>query len=124
MTEPKRIEIDGLSSTEHSVKDTEAQRNKSVYSTSGRKVSEWEALQIVAAGDLQTINAEIDAIEVDLQAVNMRSTWYKPLLKFNDPKYFTWLLVGKFLHSNLGPSADTRKALHPWADFFQVLISP
>lgn len=103
MTEPKRVEIDEISSTDHSIKDSEkalgrpaeAQRNQSVYSTSGRKVSEWEALQIAAAGDLQTINAEVDAIEVDLQAMNMRSTWYKPLIKFSDPKYFTWLLVGK-----------------------------
>ena len=101
MAEPKRVEIDGISSTEHSIKDAEqarpeAQRNKSVYSTSGRRVSEWEALQIVAAGDLETINAEVDAIEIDLQAMNMRSTWYKPLVNFSDPKYFTWLLVGEF----------------------------
>jgi hypothetical protein len=99
MVEPKRVEIDEISSTEHSIKDAEkarpdATRNQSVYSTSGRKVSEWEAMQIAAAGDLTTINAEVDAIEIELQAMNMRSTWYKPLIKFNDPKYFTWLLVG------------------------------
>lgn len=99
MAEPKRVEIDEISSTEHSIKDTEKARpdparNQSVYSTSGRKVSEWEAIQIAAAGDLTTINAEVDAIEIELQAMNMRSTWYKPLIKFDDPKYFTWLLVG------------------------------
>lgn len=104
MAEPKRVEIDEISSTDHSIKDTEkaldcpagAQRNQSVYTTGGHKVSEWEALQIAAAGDLQTINAEVDGIEADLQAMNMRSTWYKPLVKFSDPRYFTWLLVGKF----------------------------
>ena len=102
MAEPKRVEADEISSTEHSVKDSEqaippaAQRNQSVYSTHGRRLSEWEALQIVAAGDLETINAEVDAIEVDLRAMNMKSTWYKPLLQFSNPKYFTWLLVGVF----------------------------
>ena len=101
MAEPKRVEIDEISSAEHSIKDAEKAsprpdpaRNQSVYSTSGRKVSEWEALQIAAAGDLTTINAEVDAIEMELQAMDMRSTWYKPLIKFSDPKYFTWLLVG------------------------------
>lgn len=69
-------------------------RNNSVYSSSGRKVSEWEALQMVAAGDLDTINREIDAVEADLVAMNIQSTWYKPQLKLSDPRYFTWLLVG------------------------------
>jgi hypothetical protein len=100
MAEPNRVEAGEISSTEHSMKDSEkaippaAQRNQSVYSNAGRRLSEWEALQIVAAGDLETINAEVDAIEVDLQAMDIKSTWYKPLLQFSDPKYFTWLLVG------------------------------
>lgn len=70
------------------------QSQKSVYSSSGRKVSEWEALQMVAAGDLETINREMDDIEADLQTMNIKSTWYKPQLRLNDPRYFTWLLVG------------------------------
>lgn len=60
-----------------------------------RHVSEWEALQIAQAGDLETINAEVDEIEAELQQLNLRSTWYKPLLKFRDPKTFNYLLVGK-----------------------------
>ena len=60
-----------------------------------RRVSEWEALQIAQAGDLETINAEVDEIEAELQLLNLRSTWYKPLLKFNNPKMFNYLLVGK-----------------------------
>jgi hypothetical protein len=133
MAEPQRVEIDGISSTDHSVKDSEkalgrppaeAKRNQSVYSTSGRKVSEWEALQIAAAGDLQTINAEVDAIEVDLQAMSMRSTWYKPLIKFSDPKYFTWLLVGECACPWHAINCLFEKQdLLPWAVFFLVLIS-
>ena len=107
MAEPQRVETDGISSRERSINDNDhdsertlggrpahATRNQSVYNSSGRRVSEWEALQIAAAGNLTIINAEVDAIEVELQALNMRSTWYKPLIKFSDPKYFTWLLVG------------------------------
>lgn len=60
-----------------------------------RRVSEWEALQIAQAGDLETINAEVDEIEAELQLLNLRSTWYKPLLTFRDPKMFNYLLVGK-----------------------------
>lgn len=76
------------------VKPKGPSRNNSVYSSSGRKVSEWEALQMVAAGDYDTINREIDAVEADLVAMNIQSTWYKPQLKLSDPRYFTWLLVG------------------------------
>lgn len=60
-----------------------------------RRVSEWEALQIAQAGDLATINAEVDEIEAELQLLNLRSTWYKPLLTFRNPKTFNYLLVGK-----------------------------
>jgi hypothetical protein len=59
-----------------------------------RQVSEWEALQIVAAGDMDTINREMDEIEAELQAKNITSTWLKPQLRLKDPRYFTWLLVG------------------------------
>ena len=59
-----------------------------------RQVSEWEALQIVAAGDLESIDKEVDEIEADLQAMNIQSTWFKPQLRLKDPRYFTWLLVG------------------------------
>lgn len=60
-----------------------------------RRVSEWEALQIAQAGDLGTINAEVEEIEAELQQINLKSTWYKPLLTFRDPKKFNYLLVGK-----------------------------
>lgn len=62
--------------------------------TPQRQVSEWEAIQIVAAGDNDAIDREIALVEADLQAMNIRSTWYKPQLKMKDPRHFTWLLVG------------------------------
>ncbi|CAG8975512.1 hypothetical protein HYALB_00012289 [Hymenoscyphus albidus] len=76
------------------VKPNSPSRNPSVYSNSGRKASEWEALQMVAAGDYDTINREIDQLEANLQAMNIQSTWYKPQLCLKDPRHFTWFLVG------------------------------
>jgi hypothetical protein len=70
-------------------------RGVSAARKSPRNVSEWEALQIAQAGDLATINAEVDEIEAELQLLNLRSTWYKPLLKFRNPKTFNYLLVGR-----------------------------
>lgn len=59
-----------------------------------RGLSEWEAIQIAAAGDTDTIDREIGEIEASLQAMNIKSTWFKPQLRLSNPKYFTWLLVG------------------------------
>lgn len=61
-----------------------------------RVLSEWEALQIAEAGDHDTIDREIAAVEADLQTMKIASTWYKPQLKIRDPRHFTWLLVGRF----------------------------
>ena len=69
-------------------------RNKSVYSQSGRRLSEWEAMQIANAGDFETIDAEIDELEAELEQRNRSSKWYQYELQFKDPRYFTWLLVG------------------------------
>jgi hypothetical protein len=69
--------------------------NPTAHHKSTRRVSEWEALQIARAGDLETINAEVDEIEAELQLLNLRSTWYKPLLNFRNPQMFNYLLVGK-----------------------------
>ena len=117
MTDPTQRDGDTVSSTEHSEagiahKDytngrddigkeendghlSVPQRNKSVYSSSGRRVSEWEAIQIVAAGDNATIDAEIYEIEAELQTMSIKSTWHKPQLRLKNARYFTWLLVGK-----------------------------
>jgi hypothetical protein len=59
-----------------------------------RQVSEWEALQIAAVGDNDTIDREIAMVEADLQAMNIQSTWFKPQIRLKDPRHFTWLLVG------------------------------
>lgn len=61
-----------------------------------RRLSEWEAIQIAAAGDHDTIDREIGEIEASLQEMNIKSTWFKPQLRLNDPRHFTWLLVGKW----------------------------
>ena len=66
-------------------------RNKSVYSTSGRRLSQWEAIQVAAAGEFDTIDAEIDEIEAQLQQTKVSSRFQ---LNFKDPRHFTWLLVG------------------------------
>lgn len=59
-----------------------------------RAVSEWEAIQMAAAGDTDSIDRELALVEADLQKMNIKSTWYKPQLKMKDPRHFTWLLVG------------------------------
>ncbi|RDW67630.1 fructose transporter 1 [Coleophoma cylindrospora] len=64
-----------------------------VYSRSGRQLSEWEAIQIAAAGDIETINAELDELEVELQNRPKSNRWYNYELQFKDPRHFTWLLV-------------------------------
>jgi len=107
MADPKSSNSDIISSADHSEaglptknvideKDV-ALQHKSKPSLGGRRVSEWEALQIVAAGDLETIDREVDEIEADLQAINIRSTWFKPQVRLKDPRHFTWLLVGTSL---------------------------
>jgi hypothetical protein len=98
-------DVDAISSDENSeggiptkqVVDEKAfpagpQRNQPTRPTGGRRVSEWEAIQIAAAGDLDTIDREVAEVEADLQ-----STWSKPQLRLKDPRHFTWLLVGTFL---------------------------
>ncbi|KAL3418081.1 sugar transporter [Phlyctema vagabunda] len=73
--------------------ETRHDRKNSVYSNSGRRMTEWEAIQIAAAGDLETINAEIDEIDLDLQNTPRSTRWYNYELNFKDPRHFTWLLV-------------------------------
>ncbi len=105
MAEPKMSDSDAISSAEHSdagvpVKDVN-EKNISVPArpVNNRKVSEWEAIQMAAAGDVETIDRELDEIDADLQAMNIKSTWFKPQLKLKDPRHFTWLLVGRLLVS-------------------------
>jgi hypothetical protein len=62
---------------------------------SRRVISEWEAMQIAEAGDHDTIDREIAHVEADRQAMDIKSTWFKPQLKLKDPRHFTWLLVGE-----------------------------
>jgi hypothetical protein len=102
-------DVDAISSDENSeggiptkqVVDEKAfpagpQRNQPTCPTGGRRVSEWEAIQIAAAGDLDTIDREVAEVEADLQQMNIQSTWFKPQLRLKDPRHFTWLLVGQF----------------------------
>jgi hypothetical protein len=103
-------DIDAISSDENSeggIQTTKAvdekafppgpPRNKPARPTGNRRVSEWEAIQIAAAGDLDTIDREVAEVEADLQQMNIHSTWLKPQLRLKDPRHFTWLLVGQFL---------------------------
>ncbi|KAH9210992.1 fructose transporter 1 [Leptodontidium sp. 2 PMI_412] len=100
MANPKISDSDAISSTEHS--DAGAQMkdvNEKDISTPAcppnrRNVSEWEAIQMAAAGDVESIDREIDEIDAELQNLNIKSTWHKPQLRLKDPRHFTWLLVG------------------------------
>jgi len=110
MSDTKQVNSDVISSTpgsttpnkEDIVNEEHMEKpNAPARPRHGRRVSEWEALQIAAAGDYDTIDAEVAEIEADLQQMNIRSTWYKPLIRFSDPKFFTWLLVGRSFTRNL-----------------------
>jgi hypothetical protein len=107
MADPKSSSSDIISSASHSESGMPMKEvnEKDIALTQGhqqpkpkpglrRQVSEWEALQIVAASDIETIDWEVDEIEADLQEMNIQSTWFKPQLRLKDPRYFTWLLVG------------------------------
>jgi hypothetical protein len=99
MSAPNHTVADTINSPEHSddgiPRDSVNEKNISMPARPKikRATSEWEALQIAAAGDLDTIDREVAEIEAALQAMDIRSTWYKPQLKLSDPRYFTWLLV-------------------------------
>lgn len=55
----------------------------------GRRVSEWEALQIAAAGDMETIDNEVQDLEAEVTARGKsRSDVFQ--LKFKDPRHYTW----------------------------------
>ena len=101
MADLKLSDSDAISSTEHSdagVPHKEV-NEKDIAAPARppnrRNVSEWEAIQMAAAGDVESIDREIDEIDAELQNMNIKSTWHKPQLRLTDPRHFTWLLVGK-----------------------------
>lgn len=97
-------------------KDIAVPGHRTKPSLGARRVSEWEALQIVAAGDEETINREIDETEADLQAMNIQSSWHKPQIKLN-PRYATWLLVGTFLLTRRERHlSNLPQGSHQWVD--------
>ena len=100
MADLKLSDSDAISSTEHSdagVPHKEV-NEKDIAAPARppnrRNVSEWEAIQMAAAGDVESIDREIDEIDAELQNMNIKSTWHKPQLRLKDPRHFTWLLVG------------------------------
>lgn len=91
----EHISSDSMESQQEVVNKTEhAELKRVVTSASKRHISEWEAMQIAAAGDFETIDAEVDELEAQLQQNQKKTRWYHYRLSFNDPKYFLWLLVG------------------------------
>lgn len=91
----EHISSDSMESQQEVVNKTEhAELKRVVTSASKRHISEWEAMQIAAAGDFETIDAEVDELEAQLQQNQKKNRWYHYRLSFNDPKYFLWLLVG------------------------------
>lgn len=58
----------------------------------GRRVSEWEALQIAAAGDMETIDHEVLDLEAEVTARGKsRSDVFQ--LRFKDPRHYTWYVL-------------------------------
>lgn len=62
------------------------------YSTSGRRISEYEAIKI-AKEDKTAINEEIAELDAELAANPIAKSWLNSVITFKDPRHFTWLLV-------------------------------
>ncbi|PQE17831.1 MFS sugar transporter protein [Rutstroemia sp. NJR-2017a WRK4] len=102
---PKAVESDAISSSGHTEARTPANLSDDEKHSLGdekgvtarpkhinRRVSEWEALQIAAAGDMETIDAEVQDLEDEVTARG-KSFSDRFQLNFKDPRHYTWLLV-------------------------------
>lgn len=75
--------IDYLDEKEHADARPVAARKKT------EPLSEWEALQLAQAGDMDTIDAEVLELEEQYSARKGSSHWYNYELNFKDPRHFT-----------------------------------
>ena len=90
--------VDGKLKLEHVEPTTH--RNMSVatdggrqYSTGGaRRMSEWDAMRIAKEGGVE-IDEEIELLEIELRENPVKHGFFSPVIKFQNPAHFTWLLV-------------------------------
>ncbi|KIW16068.1 hypothetical protein PV08_06119 [Exophiala spinifera] len=61
-------------------------------SMASRRLSEAQAMRL--ANEASIVDEEIAEFEAALQETPIKSTFLNPLISFNDPRHFTWLLVG------------------------------
>lgn len=98
--------VDGKLEVEHVEPESKrgnstAARNLSVatdngrqYSTGGpRRQSQWDAMKIAKEGGVE-IDEEIELLEEELRNNPVSHSIFAPVINFNDPAHFTWLLVG------------------------------
>lgn len=62
-------------------------------SLASRRLSEAQAMKL-AEDDMAIVDEEIADFEAELEANPIKSSFLNPQLSFNDPRHFTWLLVG------------------------------
>ncbi|OAL34632.1 hypothetical protein AYO20_06049 [Fonsecaea nubica] len=62
-------------------------------SVASRRLSEAQAMKL-AEDDTAIVDEEIAEFEAALEAQPVKSTFLNPQISFNDPRHFTWLLVG------------------------------
>jgi len=126
MADVKDSDHDAISSAEHSesnvpMKEVNEKDVAAAPAPANRRViSEWEAIQIAEAGDHDTIDREIAHVEADRQALDIKSTWFKPQLKLKDPRHFTWLLVGEsanIFHLEFQILTHDRFRINGWSSF-------
>ena len=96
-----KLEVEHVSPSTTSGPFTDAAgRNLSVatnggrqYSTGGpRRMSEWDAMKIAKEGGVE-IDEEIALLDEELRQNPIKHGFFSPVLKFKDPRHFTWLLV-------------------------------
>ncbi|EXJ70475.1 uncharacterized protein A1O5_06544 [Cladophialophora psammophila CBS 110553] len=62
-------------------------------SVASRRLSEAQAMKL-AEDDIAIVDEEIAEFEPALEAQPVKSSFLNPQISFNDPRHFTWLLVG------------------------------
>ena len=131
--EDGKLVIEDVRKQEHGSKpfDTDGRRNLSIATDGGRKfstggsrrLSEWDAMRIAKEGGVE-VDEEIELLEMELQENPITSHWYAPVIKFNDPRHFTYVdLLSAEGFDLTQQIAGSSSVLHLWEAFFPVSIN-
>lgn len=95
MAKPEKRGVDGstLAHLEHDkIEDTSRPATARQMSMASRRLSEAQAMKL--ADETAIVDDEIAEFEAALLENPIKSSFLNPQISFNDPRHFTWLLVG------------------------------